>query len=286
MIIEESYGLVKNPSMIINASSGRLVDGPTIDGVVDPDKKYSNRAIIGFNPGAYIFEYTVNEMDGPHLLSFYYGSENPDIPQGSPLGRFQILEDGDLLEEEITEFITGTVYGWDLNSFDESFKYGLHHPIVLDPSKEYTIKILVSNDIGDNKLILDYICFTPIPQNSIVNTRSTQENASARNLNSSVTCSSNGTLTAEENLHGYLTYTIPAGGYWEAFTTYTTDFKSVTDVHLRATDVSGRGVFVIKSIDTTNKRINYRVWNLDSVSYGMSGSASSPNITGTVKGYI
>ena len=257
-------GILTNLANIYDATGFRTPEA----GLVYDDKYRGGEAITCSKPDTIIFdteEIRAGQLTGTYSIGFYYDSSTATV-QGTPLMRFEIYEDGELMEENIVDYGSWTIYENDLNFMNYSYILGLHDTEVFKASSSYRI-IVKTADTLTNDAILDYVTLARHGETGIVNTRPRMIQYSGRNAGNPINLLTQGAQLGVEVDGGTISGTLSADGTFSATFQYYRDFKSLAGTWVTVYDPAGKVMGSVTSMDTTNKTINVIFRNVSTSSW-------------------
>ncbi|MFZ3131198.1 MAG: hypothetical protein WA125_08895, partial [Desulfosporosinus sp.] len=168
-----------------------------------------------------------------YSLGFFYDSTTATL-NGTRLMRFELYEDGELMPEDTSAYVYGTVYQNDLNYLENIHTYGLFTNYTLNSHKTYQLIIKTAPELVDD-VILDYVIFEKVAFNAVVNGNPIAPRMGMREIDTEgknyiggpENLEEYGTRLQIEQITGSLNETITPGTSIERGWTYNTPFKTV-----------------------------------------------------------
>lgn len=226
-----SEGILRNNANIYPASTFAAENTQIITG-----DYMAGQAVMSVDPDTPLMdtkEIPAGALGGTYTIGFFYDSTTA-ATSGTPLMRFELYEDGVLMEEDTSEYVYGTVYQYDLNFLEDIHKYGMHANFTLDANKSHRLIVKTSPELGYD-VILDYVIFEKVASNNIVNGNPIAARMGKRNMvpnNLNFFCGADnleeyGTQFVIEQITGTIGPSMGAGTNYQLGWTYNTPFKTV-----------------------------------------------------------
>lgn len=233
----DGVGILKNNANIFDA----VMHGTNNASVITGSQYLNNHALQSSTPGVKIFETNIipaRAFGGTYSIGFFYDSPTATV-QGTPLLRFELYEDGNLIPEDTTTILYGTQYQYDLNYVENVHSYGLFQNFALDANKTHQLIVNTSPELDDT-VILDYIIFEKVSNNTVVDGKPIIPRIGLRDAGDTRDISSYGTQLVMEQITGAISGSISPGNYYNYGYTYNTPFKTVIGVYPTIIDGNGQ----------------------------------------------
>lgn len=279
--------LLKNGPNILDAIEYK------VGGLMITGNQYNNgNAIQAFDPDITLMdtgELKAGVFGGSYSIGFYYDSTTTTT-QGTPLMRFEMYEDGVLMEEDTTWYDVGLYqYEYDLNYVEHIHEYGLFINKTLDPNKSHRLIVKTSPDLADD-VILDYIIFEKIPSTGTIDGKPVAAWTGGRNIGRDRDISTYGTQFTEEVIVAEFKGSLlsGAGGSWGW--SYNAPFKTISGVYVTLIDGNGQLTCNWAGWRPEDGQVDIYIRNNSSFTWNSATVASSAwnysNIRILVKGYV
>lgn len=275
-------GILNNTPNIYDAVNLKTDNALTID-----SEEYQNgQAITCSMPGVTIFDTGLipeGTFSGTYSIGFFYDSSSATV-QGTELMRFEIYEDGELLEEDTTYYASDdlTLYQFDLNYIEDVITYGLFQNFTLKANSTYQIVIKTSHNLEDDA-ILDYVIFEKVPNNIAIDTKPFVATVGIRNSGDNRNIGAHGVQLGKEIVIGEITGTWASMENYVMGFTYNENFKTIAMVIPTLMDGDGRMHLDLYSIDYANSQVRINIRNISDASW----TATQPtNVRISIEGYI
>jgi hypothetical protein len=266
-----NFGILTNTSNIYDAVDNR--NAATTE--IIHDSKYNNgTAIKAVGTNQLMFDTGVipaGTFSGTYDIGIFY-DDIGRTAQGQQLMRWAIYEDGVLMPEDTGTFSGGSIYMYDMNTVEESWKYGLHTTLKLNAASTYQIKITTSGSIGSRTAILDYVSLARAAENAMIWGRPNGLTFGARNQSETDTWADNGSQLTIDVIHGtmngpWAVDTMYSGAPWGF--TYSAPFKSIIGAwptmycENNGTGAAhGQLLATVDSIDIPNNQVDCTIRNV------------------------
>ena len=265
-----------------------------------PGSEYFNgEAITETTPDTIVMdtkEIAPGVLDGTYNIGFFYDS-NSATDNGTPLFRFELYEDGVLLDEDTSDHVYGTVFQFDLNYLEHIHKYGLYVNFRLDVNKTHQLIVKTSDDL-QHDAILDYVIFEKVAGNSVVNGNPIAPRMAKRNITTSGyhylggpdNLEDFGTQLVFEQIMGAVGGGISAGSEYELGWTYNTPFKTIIGAYPNIIDANNQLICNWSDWWPNYSQVQIKIKNISSSTWSKAISDTSAwnylNMRILVAGYI
>lgn len=267
-----SIGILQNNANIFDA----VFHGTNNASVITGPQYMNGHALQSSTPDVPIFDtktIPAGVFSGTYSIGFFYDS-NSATENGTQLLRYQIFEDDELMSEDQSTYLYGTVYQFDLNYLEHIHKYGLYANFKLDADKNHRLVIKTSPEL-EHDAILDYVIFEKVAGNSIVNGNPIAPRMGKRDISASGynylggpdNLEDYGTQLVYEQITGTLTGNLSAGVTTEHGWTYNTPFKTVIGAYPQVIDANAQllinwsGVNIYDQVLVKIKNISSSTWS-------------------------